>query len=117
MNSAELLAGLHQSLATKYPTRRLLSARPGRVTCVVVPASGEYDDGPQCDPWPMELTTEVHIVAADISEKGAEDLMWHIPLVADLIRQSAFTVIGWRGGATNDTPTIIVTATANGDHG
>lgn len=114
--TADLLDTLHQSLATQYPTFRA-HRRVGAVSCVVVPESAVWDDGPDCDPWPLTLTVEVNVMGM-ADEKGAEDLPHHIAPVAALIRQGGFRPMSWRSATDNDNaPLIIITAVANGTDG
>ena len=113
--AAELLDHLADELATVYPTRRALSARPGRVSCVVIPAEGEYDDA-MCDPVPVTVTAEVHVLAAGMDEQATRDLAHHLEPVGVLIRQAGWTCLAWRAGSDLEQPipAFIITATALG---
>ncbi len=115
MNTAQLLDDLHAELATSYPTRRALSARPGRVSCVVIPTEGQYDTAP-CEPPPVTVTAEVHILAAGMDEQAVKDLPHHLDPVGLLIRKAGWTCTGWRSGTALDQPIpeLVITATALG---
>lgn len=115
MNTGELLDELHTVLSSVYPTGRAFQ-RYGRIACVLVPSDGQWEQS-MCEPWPLTVTIEVHILAAAADEQGAKDLPHHIGPVCDLIRSSQFIPIGWRAGSSEDTPAIVITATANGTNG
>ena len=113
MNTAGLLDLLHASLAETYPTYRAVSARPGRVTCVVEADSGAYDQA-VCAPTGLMVTANIRVLAAGDSEQAVKDLPHHIDPVATLIRQAGFAPTGWRSGESESVPEITITAEAPG---
>jgi hypothetical protein len=113
----EALAALLLSLGSQYPTRVAeVSNRPGRVTCVVWPSGGEFEESALCDPVPERVTAEVVVLSAATGARGVADLLTHKDPVASLIRAAGWEPLSWTSGAGDDQPTITFTAVHDG-HG
>lgn len=112
MNTAELVQGLVDSLATRYPARlSALSNQSGRVTCVVAPVRAVYET-PVC-PGPLQLEVDVHVVAAGSDDQAVTDMLQHLDAVADLIRAAGFTTTDWTAGNNQNRPETVIAAVAS----
>lgn len=115
MTADQLLDALHASIATAYPVRRALSARPGRVSVVIEATGGEFETAP-CDPVPFTIAADVHIIGAGLDEQNTIDLPHHLAPVADLVRAAGWVCESWRTTSTGEAPLpeIVIEATASG---
>jgi hypothetical protein len=108
----DLVKTLRDILALDYGARIADYATvPGAVTAVIMPVSGNYQQG-MCDLSPLDITVDITLLAAQAGPQGAVDLLGHLDTVALLARGAGFTPTDWRTDQVNDLPALTITCTA-----